>query len=154
MKFRLILQPLMAIIFAVRSGLKDAKEGRPALFLGPLYPTRPPARHVTRRMEGGGQSLRHRGHYRLGLSVDCLQVVLSRRGTPCRRDPGSYPVSVDPRSGESDSAVQVIRKRDAWRPEPDEKFEQLGRQIAVVSLYGCCHSEGRFWTFCFIGQHL
>ena len=32
MKFRLILQPLMAIIFAVRSGLKDAKAGRPAYF--------------------------------------------------------------------------------------------------------------------------
>ncbi|HBL23170.1 MAG TPA: hypothetical protein DDZ40_03545 [Deltaproteobacteria bacterium] len=32
MKFRLILQPLMAIIFAVRSGLRDAKEGRPAYF--------------------------------------------------------------------------------------------------------------------------
>lgn len=32
MKFRLVLQPLMAIIFAVRSGLKDAKNGRPAYF--------------------------------------------------------------------------------------------------------------------------
>ena len=32
MKFRLILQPLMAIIFAVRSGLEDAKEGKPAYF--------------------------------------------------------------------------------------------------------------------------
>ncbi|MBP7526384.1 MAG: hypothetical protein KA801_00565 [Syntrophorhabdaceae bacterium] len=32
MKFRLILQPLMAIIFGVRSGLRDAKEGRPAYF--------------------------------------------------------------------------------------------------------------------------
>jgi len=32
MKFRLILQPLMAAIFAVRSGLKDAKEGKPAYF--------------------------------------------------------------------------------------------------------------------------
>lgn len=32
MKFRLILQPLMAIIFAVRSGLQDAKEGRPPYF--------------------------------------------------------------------------------------------------------------------------
>ncbi|MCJ7681708.1 MAG: hypothetical protein MUP70_13340 [Candidatus Aminicenantes bacterium] len=32
MKFRLILQPLMAIIFAVRSGLKDAREGKPAYF--------------------------------------------------------------------------------------------------------------------------
>lgn len=34
MKFRLILQPLVAIIFAVRSGLKDAKEGKPAYFWG------------------------------------------------------------------------------------------------------------------------
>ena len=32
MKFRLILQPLMAVIFAVRAGLKDAKEGKPAYF--------------------------------------------------------------------------------------------------------------------------
>jgi hypothetical protein len=32
MKFRLILQPLMAIIFAIRSGLKDAKERRPPYF--------------------------------------------------------------------------------------------------------------------------
>jgi len=30
MNFRLLLQPLMAIIFAVRDGLKDAREGRPA----------------------------------------------------------------------------------------------------------------------------
>lgn len=32
MKFRLILQPLMATIFAIRGGLKDAKGGRPAYF--------------------------------------------------------------------------------------------------------------------------
>lgn len=32
MKFRLILQPLMAAIFAIRGGLKDAKGGRPAYF--------------------------------------------------------------------------------------------------------------------------
>jgi len=29
MKFRLLLQPTMAVIFAIRSGLKDAREGRP-----------------------------------------------------------------------------------------------------------------------------
>jgi len=28
MKFRLVLQPLMAVIFAVIAGLKDAKAGR------------------------------------------------------------------------------------------------------------------------------
>ncbi len=41
MKFRLLLQPLMAVIFAVRSGLKDAGEGRPpyfwALFTDPQH---------------------------------------------------------------------------------------------------------------------
>lgn len=30
MKFRLVLQPLMAVIFAVRDGRKDAHEGKPA----------------------------------------------------------------------------------------------------------------------------
>ncbi len=32
MKFRLILQPLMAAIFAIRSGLMDARAGKPAYF--------------------------------------------------------------------------------------------------------------------------
>lgn len=32
MKFRLVLQPLMAIIFAVKAGLKDARDHRPAYF--------------------------------------------------------------------------------------------------------------------------
>jgi len=32
MKFRLILQPIMAVLFAIRSGLKDAKENKPPYF--------------------------------------------------------------------------------------------------------------------------
>jgi hypothetical protein len=32
MKFRLLLQPVMAVFYAVRSGLKDAKEGNPVYF--------------------------------------------------------------------------------------------------------------------------
>ena len=32
MKFRLILQPVMAAFFAIRGGLKDAQEGKPAYF--------------------------------------------------------------------------------------------------------------------------
>ena len=32
MAFRLLLQPAMAMIFAIRDGLKDAREGRPAYF--------------------------------------------------------------------------------------------------------------------------
>jgi hypothetical protein len=36
MKFRLVLQPAMAIFFAVREGLKDAREGKPPYFWGCL----------------------------------------------------------------------------------------------------------------------
>jgi len=32
MKFRLVLQPAMALFFAIRDGLKDAQEGSPAYF--------------------------------------------------------------------------------------------------------------------------
>lgn len=32
LSFRLILQPGMALIFAIRDGLKDAREGKPAYF--------------------------------------------------------------------------------------------------------------------------
>jgi len=32
MKFRLVLQPLMATIFAIKDGMKDAREGQPAYF--------------------------------------------------------------------------------------------------------------------------
>jgi hypothetical protein len=32
MKFRLVLQPAMAVFLAIRDGLKDAREGRPAYF--------------------------------------------------------------------------------------------------------------------------
>ena len=41
MKFRLILQPIVAAILATRAGLKDAREGRPpyfwAIFTDPLH---------------------------------------------------------------------------------------------------------------------
>lgn len=36
MKFRLVLQPAMAIFFAIRSGLADARAGRPPYFWGLL----------------------------------------------------------------------------------------------------------------------
>jgi hypothetical protein len=36
MKFRLVLQPLMASFFAIRSGLADAKAGKPPYFWGLL----------------------------------------------------------------------------------------------------------------------
>ena len=43
MKFRLILQPAMAVIFAILAGLKDAREGRPPYLWSLL--TNPADRH-------------------------------------------------------------------------------------------------------------
>ena len=37
MKFRLVLQPLMASFFAIRSGLADARSGKPPYFWGLLW---------------------------------------------------------------------------------------------------------------------
>ena len=49
MKFRLLLQPAMAIIFAVRDGLKDAREGRVPYFWA-IFTT--PAHRKTLLQEG------------------------------------------------------------------------------------------------------
>jgi len=35
--FRFILQPLAAILFAIRSGLRDAREGRPPFFFWSIF---------------------------------------------------------------------------------------------------------------------
>src|SRR5512143_3155388 len=42
LRFRLVLQPLMAVILAIRVGLRDAREGRPAYFFWAVFtdPTR------------------------------------------------------------------------------------------------------------------
>jgi hypothetical protein len=37
MNFRLILQPSVAIVIAIRAGLNDAREGRPAFFWAALW---------------------------------------------------------------------------------------------------------------------
>ena len=49
MQFRLVLQPLMAIIFAIRAGLRDTREGRAPYFWA-LF-TRP-ERRIQRLREG------------------------------------------------------------------------------------------------------
>jgi hypothetical protein len=49
MSFRLLLQPAMALSFAIRDGLKDAREGRPAYFYS-LFTD--PANRRSRLLEG------------------------------------------------------------------------------------------------------
>lgn len=53
MKFRLLLQPTMAAIFAIRAGLADAKTGKPPYFWGLLTdPT-----HRANMLEDGWKSV-------------------------------------------------------------------------------------------------
>lgn len=53
MQFRLVLQPAMALFFAVRSGLADAREGRPPFFWSLLTGSAP--REAT--LESGWKSV-------------------------------------------------------------------------------------------------
>jgi hypothetical protein len=53
MKFRLVLQPAMAIFFAIRDGLKDARAGRPPYFWG-LFTDRGERREM---LENGWKSV-------------------------------------------------------------------------------------------------
>ena len=51
MKFRLVLQPTMAAIFAIRSGLADAKLGKTPYFWGLLFGSRRTRRNAEERVE-------------------------------------------------------------------------------------------------------
>ena len=79
MKFRVVLQPLMAVIFAIIAGLKDAKAGKPPYFWG-LF--NDPA-HRTEMLADGwksvAQSLRARARSRCRLpghrrSASCIRA--------------------------------------------------------------------------------
>ena len=53
MNFRIVIQPLMATIFAILDGTKDGREGRRALFLGTFHTSREQARPAPERLEIG-----------------------------------------------------------------------------------------------------
>ena len=77
MKFRLILQPVMAAIAAIRSGLKDAKAGKPpyfwALFTDPA--------HRATMLRDGWKSIGR--IFILGIIMDVVyQVIVFRRFYP------------------------------------------------------------------------
>lgn len=73
MKFRLLLQPLMAATFAVLDGLKDAREGRIPYFWGLL-------KEADHRRERGLDGWKHVGKvFVLALILDAAyQVVVAR----------------------------------------------------------------------------
>ena len=77
MKFRLILQPVMAAIVAIRSGLKDAKAGKPpyfwALFTDPA--------HRATMLRDGWKSIGR--IFILGIIMDVVyQIIVFRRFYP------------------------------------------------------------------------
>jgi len=73
MKFRLILQPLVAVIFAVRAGLADAKGGKPPYFWALVTdPT-----HRTEMFKDGWQSVGK--VFVLALVLDIVYQVLVAR---------------------------------------------------------------------------
>jgi hypothetical protein len=77
MKFRLVLQPAMALFFAIRDGLKDAREGRPAYFWAVL--TEPTDRKA--RLKSGWKSVGK--VFILAFVLDVVyQIIVQRRVYP------------------------------------------------------------------------
>jgi hypothetical protein len=73
LKFRFILQPVMASIFAILSGLKDAKAGRPPYFWGLL--SNPTQR--ANMLRDGWKSLRN--IFILALALDVIYQFIVER---------------------------------------------------------------------------
>jgi len=77
MKFRLILQPVMAVIVAIRSGLRDAKSGKPPYFWA-LFTDRA---HRASMLKDGWKSIGR--IYILGIVMDVIyQIIVFRRFYP------------------------------------------------------------------------
>lgn len=73
MRFRLVLQPLMAIAYAISSGLKDAKAGNPPYFWGLL--THPETR--TAMLEDGWKHIAK--VFILAIVLDVVYQYIVRR---------------------------------------------------------------------------
>jgi hypothetical protein len=73
MKFRLVLQPLMATFFAIRSGLADARAGKPPFFWS-LFSD--PA-HRRDRIKHGWKSVST--VFIVALVLDCVYQIIERR---------------------------------------------------------------------------
>ena len=118
MKFRLFLQPAMATFFAIRDGLKDAREGNPALLLGPIHRQRGKRAGVQERLEGRGKGVHPRGSARCGLSAHRAPLDrLSRRGNPGGDHSSHYPLPAVPWTYQSNrpSLTQSRKRTIGWR---------------------------------------
>jgi hypothetical protein len=73
MKLRLLVQPLMAMFFAIRSGLNDAKSGRPPFFWA-LFTV---PEHRTELLKDGWKSVGK--VFALALALDVVYQVVALR---------------------------------------------------------------------------
>jgi hypothetical protein len=77
MKFRLLLRPAMAITFAIRDGLKDAREGRVPYFWA-IFTTPGHRKALLREAwKAVGKVFVMAVHYRCDLPVQRISPVLS-----------------------------------------------------------------------------
>jgi len=70
MKFRLVLQPLMAMFFAFRDGMKDARDHKPAYFWS-LFSDRA---HTGERLREGWRSVGK--IFILAVVLDCIYQII------------------------------------------------------------------------------
>jgi hypothetical protein len=80
MRFRFVLQPMMAAVLAVMDGLKDARSGRGPYFMTVL---RNPRETSERGIERDRQDHHHRSRHGRDLPGQCAKDVLSERGPRC-----------------------------------------------------------------------
>jgi hypothetical protein len=80
MRFRFILQPLMAAIVAIRDGLKDARTGRSPYFWTMMGNPRERIRRLNEGLNATARIILSRARDGRDLSRHCAKAVLSRRG--------------------------------------------------------------------------
>ena len=112
MRFRFILQPLMAAIAAILGGLKDARTGRSPYFWTMLGNLGQPSR--ARRTAGGGVERDRQDHPSrprdgCDLPDHRAEAVLSGRGGYCRFAVRVCPVCDHPRAGRAHRAPVARR---------------------------------------------
>jgi hypothetical protein len=109
MRFRFILQPLMAAIVAIRHGLKDARTGRSPYFWTMLGNPRERAQRLNEGLNATARIIL------LGLVMDAIYqvyraaAVISGRGSHRRIAVCVYPLCDHPRAGDAHRSPVATR---------------------------------------------
>jgi hypothetical protein len=116
MKFRLVLQPLMAAFFAVRAGLADAKAGKPPYFWGLLW-----ARgHRVEMVKDGWKSISR--VFLLAIALDVVyQIIVLRFVYPGEAIIVALVLAIVPYLILRGPVNRLARKREAASTRPTDK---------------------------------